>query len=232
MKTIGFIGGMSWESSSIYYRIANQEVNNQLGKSHSSKNIMFSLDFQEVAELQHAGEWEKLTIIMRDTALRLEKAGADFVVICTNTMHLMAPELEDALNIPLLHIADAVAEEIKNHNITKVGLLGTRFTMEKGFYRERLDKNHDIEVITPEEEDRKIVHDIIYNELVLGEFHSGSRKMYQEVITRLQKKGAEGVILGCTEIPLLIQQEHSDIPLFDTTHIHARKAVEWSLDER
>ncbi len=231
MKTIGFIGGMSWESSSVYYRIVNQEINAKKGKSHSSKNILFSLDFQEISELQHAGEWEKLTIIMRDTALRLEKAGADFIVICTNTMHLMAPALEEALNIPLLHIADAVAEEIKNRDIYKVGLLGTRFTMEKGFYKEKLSNGHNIEVITPEAEDRKVVHDIIYNELVFGEFHSGSRRMYQEIVTRLQKKGAEGVILGCTEIPMLIQQEHSEVPLFDTTKIHARKAVDWSLDE-
>jgi len=229
MKTIGFIGGMSWESSAIYYQIANREVNARLGKSHSSRNIMVSVDFEEIATLQHAGAWQKLTQIMVEAALSLERAGAHFVVICTNTMHLMAPEVQAAVNIPLLHIADAVGESIKQQGIKKVGLLGTRYTMEKGFYKDHLAKNYGIEVITPNDVDRADVHNIIYNELVLGKFWDASREVYQEVVRHLQTNGAEGVILGCTEIPLLIQQQHVGIPLFDTTTIHAKKAVEWSL---
>jgi len=230
MKTIGFIGGMSWESSAIYYQIANREVNARLGKSHSSRNIMVSVDFEEIATLQHAGAWQKLTQIMVEAAVSLERAGADFVVICTNTMHLMAPEVQAAVNIPLLHIADAVGEAITQQNIKKVGLLGTKYTMEKGFYKDHLAKNYDIEVIIPGEEDREQVHNIIYKELVLGKFSESSRKVYQDVVSRLQTHGAEGVILGCTEIPLLIQQQHVAVPLFDTTTIHAQKAVEWSLN--
>lgn len=231
MKTIGFIGGMSWESSAIYYQIANQQVNKKLGKSHSSRNIMLSVDFQEVAELQHAGQWEQLTQIMVEAAVSLERAGADFLVICTNTMHLMAPEVQAAVDIPLLHIADAVGEAITQQSLKKVGLLGTKYTMEKGFYKEHLAKNYNIEVITPDEADRERIHSIIYNELVLGKFLNESREVYQQVVAHLQSSGAEGVILGCTEIPLLIQQPHVDLPLFDTTTIHAQKAVEWSVGE-
>ncbi len=229
MKTIGFIGGMSWESSAVYYQLANRLVNEKLGKSHSSQNIMLSVDFQEIAELQHAGKWEALTSIMVGAAAKLEKAGADGIVICTNTMHLMAPEVQKAVSIPLLHIADAVGESIKARGIDRVGLLGTRFTMEKGFYKEMLEAKFGIGVITPDEGDRAQVHDIIYNELVRGIFKPESRDIYRQVVDKLQERGAGGVILGCTEIPLLIQQEHVEVPLFDTTTIHAEKAVEWQL---
>mgnify|MGYP006286425841 CR=1 FL=1 len=229
MKTIGFIGGMSWESSAIYYQLANRLVKKRLGQSHSSQNIMLSVDFQEIAELQHAGKWEELTSIMVDAAVKLEKAGAESIVICTNTMHLMAPDVQQAVSIPLLHIADAVGEAIKARGIDTVALLGTGFTMEKGFYKEMLEAKFGIGVITPDEGDRALVHNIIYRELVRGIFRPESRDIYGQVIGRLQERGAGGVILGCTEIPLLIQQEHVEIPLFDTTTIHAEKAVEWQL---
>ena len=231
MKTIGLIGGMSWESSLEYYRIMNQAVKEKLGGFHSAKCVMYSVDFEEIEKLQHKGQWDELTDIMIDAAQRVEKAGADFVVICTNTMHKMAPEVESRITIPLLHIADVTAEQIKIKGQKKVGLPGTRFTMEQEFYKGRLTKTHGIEVIIPDEEQRKIIHNILYNELVQGEISKASKSKFKEIIVSLKSRGSEGVILGCTEIPLLVKQEDYDILLYDTTDIHARAAVELALKE-
>jgi len=231
MKTIGLIGGMSWESSLEYYRILNQAVKEKLGGFHSAKCLMYSVDFEEIEKLQHKGKWDELTDIMIDAAQRVEKAGADFIVICTNTMHKMAPEVESCLTVPLLHIADVTAEQIKIKGQKKVGLLGTRFTMEQEFYKGRLTKTHGIEVIIPYEEQRKIIHNILYKELVQGEVSKVSKNKFKDIISSLSSRGAEGIILGCTEIPLLVKQEDYDIPLYDTTDIHARAAVELALRE-
>lgn len=229
MKTIGLIGGMSWESSLEYYRILNQAVKEKLGGFHSAKCVMYSVDFGEIEKLQHKGKWDELTDIMIDAAQRVEKAGADFILICTNTMHKMAPEVESRISIPLLHIADVTAEQIKIKGQKKVGLLGTRFTMEQEFYKGRLIKTHGIEVIIPDEAQRKIIHNILYNELVQGEINRESKNKFKDIITSLESRGAEGIILGCTEIPLLVKQEDYDILLYDTTDIHARAAVELAL---
>ncbi len=229
MKTIGFIGGMSWESSLEYYRITNEIIKEKLGESHSCKSIMYSVDFAEFEKLQHEGRWELLTFKMIDIAVKLENAGADLIIICTNTMHKMATEVQKSIKIPLLHIADATAEEIKVKNMSTVGLLGTRFTMEEDFYTGRLKEKHGINVLIPKEEDRKIIHKIIYQELIAGILKEESRQRFQEIIQNLKKAGAEGVILGCTEIPLLIKEKDSDLPVFDTTTLHARKAVEQIL---
>jgi len=229
MKTIGLIGGMSWESSLEYYRILNQAVKEKLGGFHSAKCVMYSVGFEEIEKLQHKGKWDELTDIMIDAAQRVEKAGADFVLICTNTMHKMAPEVESRISIPLLHIADVTAEQIKIKGQKKVGLLGTRFTMEQEFYKGRLIKTHGIEVIIPNEAQRKIIHNILYNELVQGEISRESKNKFKDIITSLESRGAEGIILGCTEIPLLVKQEDYDILLYDTTDIHARAAVELAL---
>ncbi len=231
MKTIGLIGGMSWESSLEYYRIINETVKEKLGGFHSAKIIMYSLDFEEVEKLQHQGKWDEATELMIDAALRIEKAGADFIVICTNTMHKMAEEVQKRINTPLLHIVDATAEKIKDRGLRKVGLLGTRFTMEEDFYKGRLLRKHGIEVIIPEEEGRRIIHDILYKELCLGKIKKLSKDKFKEIIEDLEAEGSEGIILGCTEIPLLIDQEDFEIPLFDTTRIHAKKAVEYALGE-
>ncbi|MFW6001097.1 MAG: aspartate/glutamate racemase family protein [Halanaerobium sp.] len=229
MKTIGLIGGMSWESSLEYYRIINQIVKDKLGEPHSSKSIMYSVDFAEFEKLQHEDRWELLTIKMIDIAKKLEKAGADLILICTNTMHKMAAEVENNLNIPLLHIADVAAEEIKANSMSKVGLLGTKFTMEEDFYKKRLKEKHKIDVIIPEAEDRKIVHNIIYKELISGVINEESRAEFKSIIKKLAEDGAEGVILGCTEIPLLIKDKDAEIAVFDTTKLHAAKAVEIAL---
>lgn len=229
MKTIGLIGGMSWESSLEYYRIINKIVKDKLGEPHSCKSIMYSVDFAEFEKLQHENRWELLTIKMIDIAKKLEKAGADLILICTNTMHKMAAEVQRNIEIPLLHIADAAAEKIKANNMNKVGLLGTRFTMEEDFYKKRLKERHKIDVIIPKAEDRKIVHNIIYKELISGIIKDESRDKFKKIIKDLEKKGAEGVILGCTEIPLLIKDKDSEIPVFDTTMLHAAKAVEMAL---
>lgn len=229
MKTIGLIGGMSWESSLEYYRIINQNVKARLGGHHSCDCLMYSVDFGPVKDLQHAGEWEKLTSIMIDAARRLEKGGAELLVICTNTMHRMAPDIEREISIPLVHIADATADQIKLASLRKVLLLGTRFTMEQDFYRGRLTEKYGIDVIIPGEEDIESVHNIIYNELVMGEINEKSRNIYRDIIQKMVILGAEGVILGCTEIPLLIKPEDSPIPVFDTTTIHAVKAVDLAL---
>lgn len=229
MKTIGLIGGMSWESSLEYYRIINEQVKEKLGGLHSAKSLMYSLDFDLIEKLQQQEKWDELTSIMIKAAQDLEKGGADFVLICTNTMHKMAEDVQDNINIPLLHIADTTAERIKEKSLKKVGLLGTNFTMEKDFYKGRLTNKHGLEVIVPKKEDRQIIHQIIYQELCLGEIKSSSRDQYVKILNKLVDSGAEAVILGCTEIPLLVHQEDVNIPLFDTTSIHAETAVEYAL---
>lgn len=232
MKTIGFIGGMSWESSIEYYRISNQVVREKLGGLHSAKSLMVSLDFAEVEELQAAGDWEAATRMMVSAARQLEAGGADFVVICTNTMHLMAQDVEDAIGIPLLHIADTAAVEIKESGLDTVGLLGTQFTMEKDFYRVRLAQKHGLQVLIPDRAQREEVHRIIYDELVVGEIRDDSREIYLDVIQQLEERGAQGIILGCTEIGLLVKQEDLALTVFDTAEIQARIAVEVALGER
>ena len=229
MKTIGLLGGMSWESTALYYQWINELVKEQLGGLHSAKIAMVSVDFQEIEELQHKNQWEESGEILSKAAQSVEVAGADFLVICTNTMHKVAPQIEAAIRIPLLHIADATAEEIKKQGMKTVGLLGTKFTMEQNFYAGRLQERHGLKVLIPSREDREIVHRVIYEELVLGKVEERSREEYLRIMNKLKDEGAEGVIEGCTEIVMLVQQKHTDIPLFDTTAIHARKAVEKAL---
>jgi len=231
LKTIGLLGGMSWESSLEYYRLLNEEVLERLGGSHSADCLMYSFDFQTVENLQHAGDWDALTRAMVDQAMNLKGGGAECVVICTNTMHKMAPEIETATQLPVIHIADVTGVEIRKQGLKKVLLLGTRFTMEGDFYRKVLMDKHGIEVVIPAEEDRRIVHDVIYGELVQGKVLDESRQAYARIIEASKKQGAEGVILGCTEIPLLIHQKDASIPVFDTTAIHAKAAVDWALGE-
>lgn len=229
MKTIGLIGGMSWESSSEYYRIINETVRERLGGLHSAECIMYSADFEQIENLQHQGKWEELTKLMLNFAQKLEGAGADFIVICTNTMHKMAEEVENNTNIPLLHIADATAGRIIDKGLGKLGLLGTNFTMEEDFFKKRLEEKYNIEVIIPSQNDREIIDSVIYHELCLGIIKQSSKKKYKEVINRLISDGADGVILGCTEIPLLVSQGDVEMPVFDTTTIHAKSAVEFAL---
>jgi aspartate racemase len=231
MKTIGLIGGMSWESSAEYYRIINETVKAKLGGLHSAKSVMVSVDFAEIERLQQLGKWPEAGQAMIAAARSLEKAGADFVVLCTNTMHKSADEIQANIGIPFLHIADATARRIKSFGIRKVGLLGTRFTMEEDFYKGRLAQKFGLEVIIPGIEDREIVHRVIYDELVVGEIRTESKARYLDVIRRLAEAGAEGIILGCTEIGSLIHEEDCSEPLFDTTKIHATAAVEWALGE-
>ena len=231
MKTIGLIGGMSWESSAVYYELINLKVREVLGGFHSCKSIMVSVDFAEIETLQHSGEWAKLDKMMVAAAQQLEKAGADIIVLCTNTMHLCSNAITSNSSIPFLHIAEATGLEIVKRGIKKVALLGTRFTMEKDFYKQFLMDKFNIEVIIPALEGVEQVHRIIYSELVHGKIRNESREIYKTIISELGKEGAEGVILGCTEIPLLISESDVNIPTFDTTTIHAEKAVEWALDE-
>ncbi|MBM3093538.1 amino acid racemase [Ensifer sp. T173] len=226
---MGLIGGMSWESSAQYYRIVNQEVRARLGGVHSAKSLMWSMDFGEIERLQHIGDWSALTGEMTDAARRLEAGGADFLVICTNTMHRMADAISAAVSIPLLHIADPTAEKIKALGLSRVGLLGTAFTMEQDFYKGRLIERHGQDVLVPGEEDRKTVHDIIYKELVVGRVEDASRDAYRQVIQRLVERGAQAIIMGCTEIMLLISQADSPVPVFDTTELHALAAVDRAL---
>ncbi|MBD9489893.1 aspartate/glutamate racemase family protein [Ensifer sp. ENS11] len=226
---MGLIGGMSWESSAQYYRIVNQEVRARLGGVHSAKSLMWSMDFGEIERLQHIGDWSALTGEMTDAARRLEAGGADFLVICTNTMHRMADAISAAVSIPLLHIADPTAEKIKALGLSRVGLLGTAFTMEQDFYKGRLIERHGLDVLVPGEEDRKTVHDIIYKELVVGRVEDASRDAYRQVIQRLVERGAQAIIMGCTEIMLLISQADSPVPVFDTTELHALAAVDRAL---
>lgn len=225
-KIIGLLGGMSWESSVQYYRIINERVRQRLGGLHSARCLMWSFDFAEVEALQHAGRWADATFLMIEAARRLERGGADFILICTNTMHRMADEVQAAIAIPLLHIADPTAERVRAAGYQRVGLLGTVFTMEQDFYKGRLSTQHGLDVIVPDEPDRKVVHRIIYDELVQGQVAPASRQAYREIIERLIARGAQAIILGCTEIMLLIHPEDSAVPLFDTTAIHAEAAVD------
>ncbi|MEI7844434.1 MAG: aspartate/glutamate racemase family protein [Chloroflexota bacterium] len=229
MKTIGMIGGMSWESSIEYYRLINEKVKETLGGLHSAKSLMVSVDFAEIETLQHAGRWNEASWFMIQAARQVEAGGADFVIICTNTMHKMADEVQKSIDIPLLHIADATADMIKIAGLHKIGLLGTRYTMEEDFYRGRLVEKHGLDILTPSASDREIVHRVIYDELVLGQINPNSRLAYQRIIENLVENGAEGIILGCTEIGLLVKDADSRVALFDTTHIHAEAAVRMAL---
>lgn len=230
MKTIGLLGGMSWESTAVYYRLINEGVKARLGGLHSAKLVLYSVDFQEIEELQHAADWDEAGKVLAKAAHFLQFAGADFLVICTNTMHKVAPAIEREINIPILHIADATAAVIKGLGIRTVGLLGTRFTMEQDFYTGRLREKHGLQVLIPDENERERAHQIIYNELCLGKVLNESRGKYCHIIRSLAQRGAEGIILGCTEIAMLIGQKDSPVPLFDTTRIHAQKAVDLAIE--
>jgi len=229
VRTIGLIGGMSWESTIPYYRQINETIRERLGGLHSAKIVLYSVDFHEIERLQHAGDWDAAGAILAEAARSLEAAGAAFLVLCTNTMHKVAAGIEAAVNIPLLHIADPTAEEIKRAGLSTVGLLGTRFTMEQAFYRDRLSERHGLRVIVPEPEDRELVHRIIYEELCLGIVKAESRAVYRNVMKSLASQGVQAIILGCTEISILVDQQDSGVPLFDTTAIHARRAAEEAL---
>lgn len=231
MKTIGLIGGMSWESTVPYYRQINEAVKARLGGLHSAKVILFSVDFHEIEQLQHAGRWDEAGAQLAQAAAALERAGAECIVLCTNTMHKVAGQLREAVSIPLLHIADPTAAAIKAAGLQTVGLLGTRFTMEQDFYRARLERDHGLNVPIPEEQDRDVIHQVIYDELCLGIVNDASRARYVAIIDRLVARGAQAVILGCTEISLLIQPQHAQVPLFDTTAIHAADAARWSMED-
>lgn len=224
MKTIGLIGGMSWESTVTYYQIINETVKKELGGLHSAKLLLYSVDFAEIEKYQANGEWDKSAQVLSQAAVNLENAGADFIVICTNTMHKVAPQVQKHIKVPMIHIAEATADVLKSQNITKVGLLGTKYTMTQDFYKDKLIEAG-IEVVIPDSEGVEIVNEIIYKELCLGIVSKTSKKRYIEIIEDLKKRGAQGVILGCTEIGLLIQQEDTELPVFDTTLIHARKAA-------
>lgn len=229
MQTIGLIGGMSWESSAKYYQLINQEVKKQLGGLHSAKSIMYSVDFAETQRYQAEGEWEKAGHVLGDAALTLEKAGADFIIICTNTMHKVIAYIEEKISIPILHIADATANQILKSDVRTIGLLGTKYTMEQDFYKSRIESNG-IKVLVPNREDREVINRVIFEELCLGDIQQSSRESYQKVIKSLIDDGAEGIILGCTEIGLLIRPEDAEVPLFDTTVIHALEAVKMALE--
>jgi aspartate racemase len=231
MKKIGLIGGMSWESTQTYYHAINTSVKNRLGCLHSAEIILYSVDFQPIENLQHQGNWQATAEILIDAAKRVEQAGADFLLICTNTMHKIAPQVEAAVDIPLLHIADATANILIEAEIKSVGLLGTAFTMEQDFYKGRLSDCFGLEVLVPDEDDRKIVHSVIYEELCLGKIVDDSKSQYLKIINALASRGAEAVILGCTEIALLVQQTNTPIKLYDTTAIHAEAAVDYALSE-
>lgn len=230
MKIIGMIGGMSWESTIPYYKQINETIKEKLGGLHSAKIILYSVDFHEIERLQHAGDWDAAGIILAQAARSLELAGADFLVLCTNTMHKLANVIEAAVAIPLFHIADPTAQAIRDAGYGKVGLLGTRFTMEQDFYRERLHSKHGLQVLVPELADRDIVHQVIYEELCLGKINPASRQHYRRIMASLKEQGAGAIILGCTEISLLVGQDDAGVPLFDTTAIHARSAALWALE--
>ena len=224
-KTIGLLGGMSWESTATYYRELNEGIKAKLGGLHSARICMVSVDFEEIEKLQHIEDWNGTAVILSEAAIAIEKGGADFLLICTNTMHKVAPQIEANISIPILHIADATAQRLRKAGIKKVGLLGTRFTMEQDFYKGRLVEKYGIDVIVPNEPEREDVHSVIYNELCLGTIDQNSRERYLKIIAQLAANGAEAVILGCTEIALLVKQNHTATPLYDTTAIHAEQAV-------
>jgi aspartate racemase len=230
MKTIGLIGGMSWESTKVYYELINKKIQQLLGGFHSAKIVLYSVDFAEIEKLQHEDNWPELCQLMSEAAQKLEKAGADIILLCTNTMHLCVDSITQNISVPFLHIAEATGEAISVQKIRKVGLLGTRFTMEKDFYKTVLSEKFGVEVMVPEKPEREQMHQIIYEELVHGKIKNESRKKVKSIIQHLQEKGAEGIILGCTEIPLLISQKDVEIPVFDTTKIHAEKAAEWAAN--
>jgi aspartate racemase len=229
MKTIGLIGGMSWESTASYYQLINQGIKQQLGGLHSAKLVLVSVDFAEIEALQHQGDWQKTADILSNAAKSLEAAGADFFLICTNTMHKVASQVSDAVNIPLLHIADATGTQLVADKMTKIGLLGTKFTMQQGFYKDRLTDKFSIDVVVPTDAEQDIIHRVIYQELCLGIVDKQSREQYLAIIRNLTHRGAQGIILGCTEIGLLIENSHTKSKLYDTTFIHARVAVAESL---
>lgn len=229
MKTIGLIGGMSWESTIEYYRLLNETVKAELGGLHSAKILMYSVDFEELVALKHQGNWDQIGWLLAEAAAKLEGAGADCLLLATNTMHKVAEAIALSTTLPLLHIADATAEEIKQQKVKRVGLLGTRFTMEESFYKDRLIYQHGLAVQVPNGEERCLVHDVIYDELCLGKIRLESRDRFREIIAGLVASGAEAVILGCTEISLLVKPEDSTVPLFDTTAIHARAAARWAI---
>jgi len=231
MKTIGLIGGMTWHSTVDYYRLINEDVHRRLGGLYSARLVLYSVEFEEVEILQKAGDWERMTALMVDAARRVEAAGAECVVLCTNTMHRTAEAIAAAVKIPFLHIADATAAEIRRAGLKTIGLLGTRYTMEMDFYKGRLEDQFGLHVLTPDEAERRIVHDVIYRELGHGVIKSESRQAYLKIIDNLARRGAEGIILGCTEIPLLVKQPDTSLPLFDTTALHAKAAVDFALAE-
>lgn len=230
MKTIGLLGGMSWESTVSYYRALNEGVKTALGGLHSAKLCLYSVDFAEIERLQHVGDWDITADILSRAARSVEAGGADFLLIGTNTMHKVAEQVAEAISIPLLHIADATAQRLAADGIRRVGLLGTRFTMEQEFYKGRITEGFGIEVLVPDASQRDLVHEVIYAELCLGQVKEASRQRYIEIIASLREQGAEAVILGCTEIALLVQQNHTEVPLYDTTAIHAEEAVKWALE--
>jgi aspartate racemase len=231
MKTIGLLGGMSWESTVLYYQVLNKGVRDRLGGLHSAKILLHSVDFAEIEQCQVRGQWDVAGTKLAAAALGLEQAGADMILICTNLMHKIAPVIEEHIGIPLLHIADAAGRVIRSKGLKKVGLLGARYTMEENFYRQRLREKYNLDVIIPDKDAREYIHKIIFDELCVGQFTGTARQNYLKIIDKLKAAGAEGVILGCTEIPLLIQQQDLDLPLFNTAELHAKYALEYSLSE-
>lgn len=231
MKTLGLIGGMSWESTVPYYRTINEHIKQQLGGLHSARLFLHSVDFYDIEQLQAKGDWQQAGQILGEAAHSLALAGAEVIVVCTNTMHKVADDIERIGGLPLLHIADATAEKIKSQGLRRIGLLGTKFTMEQEFYRGRLQEKHQIDVVTPDDADRDIVHRIIYEELCLGKICDSSREEYRRIIGKLEQQGAEGIILGCTEITLLVGAQDANVPVFDTTAIHALAAAQFALSD-
>lgn len=229
MKTIGLLGGISWESTSSYYKLLNQKINQKLGGLHSAKIVMTSVDFAEISKLQHQGDWQKVFKILSGQAAKLENSGVDAIMICANTIHMIADEIMESLQIPLIHMVDVMGAELQKRNIQKVGLLGTKFTMEKPFYKERIANQYDIEVLVPNKKEQSIIHDVIYDELCKGVILNDSRSKYLEIIKTLSARGAQAVISGCTEIGMLINQEHTQIKLIDSLEIHVDAAVDFAL---
>ncbi len=230
MKTIGLLGGMSWESTVYYYTVINQLINERLGGYSSAKIIMNSVDFNPIEKLQTESEWKKLDEMMVEESIKISNAGADVLLICTNTMHNCYEAINETIDIPIIHIADSTGSMVKKEGITKIGLLGTIYTMEKEFYKGRLSEKYELELVIPEANERKIVNEIIFNELVFGKINEQSKGKYQTIISNLQENGAQGIILGCTEIPLLIKKDDVSVPVFDTTYLHAEAAVNFALE--